>query len=105
MDVLVQDEIIGLLLELQKKFPLTYLFISHNLRVVKKISHRIAVMYQGKIVEMAPSEEIFKNPLHAYTRELLSAAIEYKCERESREIILKEGSRLVDQGNGHWVML
>lgn len=104
LDVLVQDEIIRLLMELQKRFNLTYLFISHNLRVVKKIGHRIAVMYRGKIVELAPAEEIFKNPLHPYTKELLLAAIEYKTLKSSEEIVLNADARLMDKGGGHWVM-
>lgn len=104
LDVLVQDEIIRLLMELQKKFNLTYLFISHNLRVVKKIGHRIGVMHRGKIVELASAEEIFKNPLHPYTRELLSAAIEYKASKSSPDIFYKRDARLTDRGNGHMVL-
>ena len=104
LDVLVQDEIIKLLLELQQQFQLTYLFISHNLRVVKRISHRIAVMYRGKIVELAPTEELFRNPLHPYTKELLSAAIEYKALPSTEEIVFDKDARLKDQGSGHWVL-
>ncbi len=78
LDVLVQKQIINLLKDLQKKFSLTYLFISHNLKVVRKLSHRIAVMYQGKIVELADTEDIFNNPRNPYTKKLLSAAIDYK---------------------------
>ncbi len=79
LDVLVQEQILKLLKDLQRKFSLTYLFISHNLRVVKKISHRIAVMYQGKIVEIGPAEKVLTRPEHPYTRELLTAAMEYKA--------------------------
>ena len=78
LDVLVQDQILKLLLDLKKKFSLTYIFISHNLRVVKKISDKIAVMHEGKIVEFASAGEIFTNPAHSYTRELIAAAMDYK---------------------------
>ena len=80
LDVLVQQQIIDLLKDLQKSFNVTYLFITHNLRVVRKLCHKIAVMYKGKIVELAPTEEIFQNPMHPYTRGLLSAAIAYKAQ-------------------------
>src|SRR3989338_2524990 len=86
LDVLVQDQIIRLLLELQKQFNVTYLFISHNLRVVRKISTQIAVMYQGKIVESAPMQELFSNPLHPYTKRLLKAAVEYKLSDNVEDI-------------------
>lgn len=79
LDVLVQEQILKLLKDLQRKFSLTYFFISHNMRVVKKISHHIAVMYQGKIVEIGPAEKILKYPEHPYTRELLTAAMDYKA--------------------------
>jgi len=72
LDVSVQAQILNLLKDLQKKYGLTYLFISHNLAVVRYMSDRIAVMYLGKIVELGPSEEIFENPLHPYTRALIS---------------------------------
>jgi oligopeptide/dipeptide ABC transporter ATP-binding protein len=64
---------VNLLEDLQTRLGLTYLFISHGLAVVEHISTRVAIMYLGKIVEMASSEEIFRNPLHPYTRALLSA--------------------------------
>ena len=103
LDVLIQEEILDLLKELQNKFSLTYLFISHNLRVVKKICSRLAVMYKGKIVELAPTQEIFNQPLHPYTQSLLAAAIQYKVFSKEQEIILDEHSQLIDCGNGHWV--
>ena len=67
------DKIINLLKNLQKEFGLTLLFITHDLSVIKHISDRIAVMYTGEIVEMATRAELFKNPLHPYTRTLLSS--------------------------------
>lgn len=73
LDVSIQAQVINLLNELRDKMGLTTLFIAHDLSVVKYFSDRIAVMYYGKIVEMASSDELFKNPLHPYTKSLLSA--------------------------------
>ena len=73
LDVSVQSQIINLLLDLQKRLSLSYLFVAHDLAVVKHISDRVAIMYLGRIVELADSDEIFANPLHAYTQTLLSA--------------------------------
>lgn len=73
LDVSVQAQVINLLNELRDKFGLTILFVAHDLSVVKYFSDRIGVMYFGKLVEMAPSDELFKNPLHPYTKSLLSA--------------------------------
>ena len=73
LDVSVQAQILNILKELQRKYELTYLFISHNLGVVRYMSNRIAVMYMGKIVEIASSSELFKNPLHPYTKALLAS--------------------------------
>lgn len=74
LDVSIQAQIIQLLLSLQKEFGLSYLFISHDLSVIRHISDRIAVMYQGKLVELAPTDELFENPQHSYTKKLLAAA-------------------------------
>ena len=73
LDVSVQAQVINLLNELRDKFGLTIMFVAHDLSVVKYFSDRIGVMYFGKLVELAPSDELFKNPLHPYTKSLLSA--------------------------------
>ncbi|HLE24308.1 MAG TPA: dipeptide ABC transporter ATP-binding protein [Thermodesulfobacteriota bacterium] len=88
LDVSVQAQIINLLLTLQEEFNLTYLFISHDLRVVRHISDRVSVMYLGKIVELAESEEIYNNPLHPYTQVLLSSVPILDPETKRKIIIL-----------------
>ncbi len=73
LDVSIQSQILNLMMDLQEEFKLTYLFISHDLKVVKHVSDRVAVMYLGKVVELAPSDEIYSAPKHPYTKALLSA--------------------------------
>jgi peptide/nickel transport system ATP-binding protein len=90
LDVSIQAQILNLLGELQQQFNLTYLFIAHDLAVVKHISDRIAVMYLGEIVEEADTEEIFANPLHPYTQALLSS-IPVAVPREKRQRVRLEG--------------
>ena len=104
LDVLIQDQILSLLAELQRQFKLTYLFISHNLKVVKRVSTRIAVMYRGKIVECAPTQELLTNPLHPYTQELLLAAISYKVDQRRYTKEIPEGAALAEKTPGHFVM-
>ena len=73
LDVSVQSQVINLLLDLQKELGLSYLFIAHNLAVVKHISDRIAIMYLGRIVETGPADEVYQNPRHPYTKALIAA--------------------------------
>ena len=90
LDVSVQSQILNLLVELQRDFGLSYLFIAHDLAVVKHMSDRVAVMYLGKIVELATSEAIYQDPRHTYTKALLSA-IPSADPTERHEKILLEG--------------
>lgn len=90
LDVSIQAQVINLLMELQQKLGLTYIFIAHDLKVVEHVSDRVAVMYLGKIVEVATSQELYQNPQHPYTKALLSA-IPYPDPRRRDERIILTG--------------
>jgi oligopeptide transport system ATP-binding protein len=89
LDVSIQAQIINLLQELQEKMHLTYFFISHDLRVVEHISHRVAIMYLGKIVETAKSDTIYQDAKHPYTRALLSAVPLPDTSRKKERTVLQ----------------
>jgi peptide/nickel transport system ATP-binding protein len=115
LDVSIQAQIVKLLEELQQRLGLTYLFIAHDLSMVKHISDRVAVMYKGKIVELAESEELYSNPVHAYTKSLLAAipVPDPSVESRKKHVPQTEGmqsdpyglarSSFVEWSKGHWV--
>jgi oligopeptide/dipeptide ABC transporter ATP-binding protein len=89
LDVSIQAQIINLLMELQKELSLTYIFIAHDLKVVEHVSHNVAVMYLGKIVEMATSDDLYLKPKHPYTKALLSAIPIPDPRPREKRVILK----------------
>jgi peptide/nickel transport system ATP-binding protein/oligopeptide transport system ATP-binding protein len=107
LDVSVQAQVINLLMDLQQQLRLTYLFIAHDLRLVEHICTRVAVMYRGRIVELAPATSLFSAPQHPYTRALLSAVPVPDPDARRRRIVL-DASQAVDRNPlreiaaGHW---
>ena len=89
LDVSIQAQVLNLLQDLQDQHGLTYMFVTHDLSVVRHISDDICVMYLGQLVETSPAKELFKNPLHPYTKALLSAVPSLDIHRKKERIILK----------------
>jgi ABC-type oligopeptide transport system ATPase subunit len=106
LDVSVQAQVVNLLLDLQERLGLTYLFIAHDLRLVRQICSRVAVMYRGRIVELASAEQLFASAVHPYTQALLSAIPQLRPgERLTR--VPYDASRFVPEplrevATGHW---
>ncbi len=110
LDVSVQAQVINLLIDLQERLKLTYLFIAHDLRLVEHICDRVAVMYRGRILEMGHTAALFRSPAHAYTRALLSAipipdpdTRPTRIEWDASSVDLRLPLRQVDQG--HWAAI
>jgi peptide/nickel transport system ATP-binding protein len=89
LDVSVQGELLNLMLDLQREFGLTYLMVSHNLNVIRRVTRRTAVMYLGQIVEEAPTRDMFERPAHPYTAALLSTNPAINPTRRARRIVLQ----------------
>lgn len=112
LDLSIRAQVINLMLDLQQRLGLSYLFIAHDLALVRHVCHRVAVMYRGQIVELADTEQLFTRPGHPYTRRLIAAVPEPDPARRlpPREETAPaipyapgEGSRLVETAPGHWV--
>jgi oligopeptide transport system ATP-binding protein len=111
LDVSIQAQVVNLLQDLQEEFELTYLFIAHDLSMIRYICNRVAVMYKGKIVELAETDELYDNPIHPYTRDLLSAVpipdpvIEKQRRRNvsTPDEYFETSSRLVEARPNHFV--
>ena len=106
LDVSIQAQVVNLLMDLQQRLQLTYLFIAHDLRLVRHICHRTAVMYRGRVVEMGDTEALFAAPAHPYTRALLSAIPVTDPDAPRQRVELSAGSfapgaPLVEVGRGH----
>jgi ABC-type dipeptide/oligopeptide/nickel transport system ATPase component len=102
LDVTVQAQILDLLRELRDRFQLAMLFISHDLGVVANVAERIAVMYRGTIIEMAPTAELLRNPQHAYTRGLLAAVPSLHSDRTRPLPLISEEQRRTLTNRGEW---
>jgi len=96
LDVSVQAQVINLLQDLQEEFKLTYIFVAHDLSVVKHICDRVAVMYAGRVVELSPTQQLFDNPQHPYTQALLSAV---PSPDPRKKLNFKTGGEVADPGN------
>jgi ABC-type oligopeptide transport system ATPase subunit len=107
LDVSVQAQIVNLLMDLQERLKLTYLFIAHDLRLVEHICNRVAVMYRGRIVEMAPANSLFASPRHAYTQALLTAVPRPALDARRARLVLDDSKidravPLREIAAGHW---
>ncbi len=112
LDVSIQAQVVNLLQDLQADLDLTFLFISHDLSMVRYLCHRVAVMYQGRIVELAPTAELFEDARHPYTKVLLSAipVPDPQVERSRRRLLMdpetdygEPDSHMVEVNPGHWL--